>query len=312
MPVEGDHLARWFAATVRRTMLDDDVTTGGARALLALWRTTGDVRYRDGAERALGLLVDAQLASGAWPLVWRPAWKRYLWPTFEDLATINDDTTPSAVETVLSAAELLGRDDLRTAATRGGEFLLAVQAPPPRSGWAQQYDAQGRPAQGRRFEPPALASWESRYAIEALVALADATGDQRYCAAITRAITWLASSALRPGCWPRFRAVDSGEPIYIGSDGTRVASAALGRPGYDWVGDFGVSALLSRTQASQAPPRQSQRPAIPVSAQAMSRADPRVTHPRIRAPSSRAPRCCAPSSHRRPVRSANAQRRRRS
>ena len=36
MPVEGDHLARWFAATVRRTMLDDDVTTGGARALLAL------------------------------------------------------------------------------------------------------------------------------------------------------------------------------------------------------------------------------------------------------------------------------------
>jgi len=254
MPVEGDHLARWFAATVRRTMLDDDVTTGGARALLALWRTTSDVRYRDGAERALGLLVDAQLASGAWPLVWRPAWKRYLWPTFEDLATINDDTTPSAVETVLSAAELLGRDDLRTAATRGGEFLLAVQAPPPRSGWAQQYDAQGRPAQGRRFEPPALASWESRYAIEALVALADATGDQRYCAAITRAITWLASSALRPGCWPRFRAVDSGEPIYIGSDGTRVASAALGRPGYDWVGDFGVSALLSRygTHASVA------------------------------------------------------------
>ena len=189
-------------------MLDDDVTTGGARALLALWRTTGDVRYRDGAERALGLVVDAQLASGAWPLVWRPAWKRYLWPTFEDLATINDDTTPSAVETLLSAAELLGRDDLRTAATRGGEFLLAVQAPPPRSGWAQQYDAQGRPAQGRRFEPPALASSESRYAIEALVTLADATGDDRYCAAITRAITWLASSALRPGCWPRFRAVD--------------------------------------------------------------------------------------------------------
>jgi len=51
---------------------------------------------------------------------------------------------------------------------------------------------------------------------------------------------------LRPGCWPRFRAVDSGEPIYIGADGARVASAALGRPGYHWVGDFGVSALLAR------------------------------------------------------------------
>jgi hypothetical protein len=246
MPVEGDHLAVWFAATVRRTMLDDDVTTGGARALLALWRTTGDARYRAGAERALGLLVDAQLASGAWPLVWRPPWKRYLWPTFEDLATINDDTTPSAIETLLIAAEILGRDDLRVAAKRGGEWLVAVQAPPSRSGWAQQYDAQGRPAQGRRFEPPALASWESRYAIEALVALADATGDQRYCAAVARALTWLASSALRPGCWPRFRAVDSGEPVYIGSDGTRVATAALGRPGYNWVGDFGISALLSR------------------------------------------------------------------
>jgi len=68
MPVEGDHLARWFAATVRRTMLDDDVTTGGARALLALWRTTGDVRYRDGAERALGLLVDPASRSTSAPM----------------------------------------------------------------------------------------------------------------------------------------------------------------------------------------------------------------------------------------------------
>ncbi len=254
MPVEGDHLAAWFAATVRRTMLDDDVTTGGTRLLLALWRVTGDARYRAGAERALALLVDAQLDSGAWPLVWRPLWKRRLWPTFEDLATVNDDTTPAAIETLLIAADLLGRDDLRVAARRGGDWLLAVQAPPPNAGWAQQYDGDGRPARGRRFEPPALASWESRYAVDALVALVDATGERRYCAAAARALAWLASSALRPGCWPRFLAVDTNAPIYVGGDGTIVASAALARRGYDWTGDFGISALVDNAALTEPVP----------------------------------------------------------
>jgi len=115
-----------------------------------------------------------------------------------------------------------------------------------RSGRAAYLEGAARPAQGRRFEPPALASWESRYAVEALVALADATGDRRYCTSIDRALAWLASSPLRPGCWPRFCDVTTNAPIYIGSDGAMVATPELARPGYDWTGDFGISALLAR------------------------------------------------------------------
>ncbi|HEY2387647.1 MAG TPA: pectate lyase [Candidatus Binatia bacterium] len=245
MPVEGDHVAPWFRI-VHRTTLDDDVTTGATRVLLSLWRVTGAPRFRAGAERALELLRAAQLPSGAWPLVWRPWWKRAIWPTFEDLATINDDTTPAAIETLLLGADLLGRDDLREAARRGGEWLLVAQRATPSGAWAQQYDADGRPAQARRFEPPALASWESRYAVEALVALANATGDQRYCAATARALEWLAASALRPGCWARFYGLDSNRPIYIGPDGVPVSQAADARLGYDWTGDYGISTLLDR------------------------------------------------------------------
>ncbi len=245
MPVVGDHLARWFTI-VHRTTLDDDVTTGGARLLLGLWRVTGEARFRGGAERALGLLLTAQLPSGAWPLVWRPWWKRAIWPTFEDLATINDDTTPAAIETLLLGASLLGRADLRAAAEAGGEWLLTVQRASPQGAWAQQYDADGRPVRARRFEPPALASWESRYAVEALLALADATGDQRYCAATTRALEWLVASALRPGCWARFYGLASNQPIYVGPDGATVSRVGDARPGYDWTGDFGISTLLDR------------------------------------------------------------------
>ena len=245
MPVEGDHVASWFRI-VHRTTLDDDVTTGGARLLLKLWRVTGEPRFRAGAERALDLLRTAQLPSGAWPLVWRPWWKRALWSTFEDLATINDDTTPAAIETLLLGADLLDRDDLREAARRGGEWLLIAQRATPSGAWAQQYDADGHPAQARRFEPPALASWESRYAVEALIALANATGDQRYCVATARALQWLAASALRPGCWARFYGVDSNQPIYVGSDGVTVSQLADARLGYDWTGDFGISTLLDR------------------------------------------------------------------
>jgi len=245
MPVEDGEMSWWFKA-VHRTTLDDDVTTGGARLLLGLWRATGAPRFRAGAERALELLRTAQLPSGAWPLVWRPWWKRAVWPTFEDLATINDDATPAAIETLLLGADLLDRGDLRAAAERGGGWLLRVQGDTAHGGWAQQYDARDRPAPARRFEPPALASWESRYAIEALLALARETGDQRYCGAATRALEWLAASALRPGCWARFYGVESNQPIYVGADGAPVSAVAQARQGYDWVGDFGISTLLDR------------------------------------------------------------------
>jgi hypothetical protein len=261
-PMQGDELASWFALMVERASLDDDVTPGAIRFLLALWQATGERRYWFPALRGLELLKAAQLPSGAWPLVWRPGWKRAILSTFEDDATLNDGATTQAIVTLLEAGKVLDRADLVHAARRGGDWLITARHGPPYAGWAQQYDTTGRPATARRFEPPALASWESRYAIDALLALAAATGDRRYCRPIADAATWLHRSALAPGCWARYYDLETNEPVYVDDAGRRVASPADAHEPYDWRGDFGIGDLLRRLGVAhaKAPPRRAGHP----------------------------------------------------
>lgn len=247
LPVHGTATPWWFRwAADTRPMLDDDVTPGALRLLLELWSTTGDGRYREGAERALSLLERAQLPSGAWPLDARPSWLRRLRPHHEDAASLNDGATPLVLTTLLGAASLLDRPDLAERARRAGDWLVSVQAPAPRAGWAQQYDAGGRPVPARRFEPAALASWETRLASEALLALAEATGDRLYCERAAAAARWLDAARVSPACWARFYDLEDGTPLFVDADGSRVASSAEARPGYGWMGEFGIPWLLGR------------------------------------------------------------------
>jgi hypothetical protein len=245
MPVEDGRLVGWFGWVSPRVMLDDDVTPGAVRFLLALWEATGDARYRDAAVRGVDLLASAQLPSGAWPHVWRPRWMRLLRRSRDDVASLNDGTTPLSIDTLVAAAATLGRPELLRAARRGGRWLLEVQHGEPRAGWAQQYDADGKPTSARAFEPPALATWESRHAVEALETLARATGEPQWCDGARKAARWLADVALAPGCWARLLDLTTGQPLYLAADGARVPLAAA-RPGYDWTGDFGIQALLVR------------------------------------------------------------------
>ncbi|HXJ36667.1 MAG TPA: hypothetical protein VMS22_21735 [Candidatus Eisenbacteria bacterium] len=247
LPVYGDRTPWWFRATAGlRPMLDDDITPGATRFLLALWEVTGEPRYRAGAERGIDLLRRSQLASGAWPLDARPEWLRRAHPHYEDQPALNDGATPFAVTTLIAASATLGRPELLAIARRAGNWLVTVQGRPPAAAWAQQYDAAGRPSRARAFELPALATWETRHAIEALVALAAATGDRRYCAAASSAADWLARVRIGPACWARFHDLTTGAPIYVDGQGTRVATSVEARPGYSWMGDFGIPWLLAR------------------------------------------------------------------
>jgi hypothetical protein len=252
MPVHGDRLARWFRLLDCWTTLDDDVTPGATRFLLALWAATGDDRYRGGAERALALLVRAQLPGGGWPLTWRSRWLRYLSPSFEDLASMNDAATPGAVLALLDGARLLDRDDLIAAARRAGDWMMRTRARPPHAGWAQQYDHDDRPTSARRFEVGGLAAWETRAAVEALLALADATDDSRYCDSIPDAVRWLAGTTIAPHCWARFYDAITGRPFFVTSEGLRTDSLAAARGGYAWTGDFGIPRLLAEAAAAAA------------------------------------------------------------
>jgi hypothetical protein len=260
VPVHGTQPARWFTAIARWATLDDDVTSGAIRFLLALGEATGDPRYREAAERGLALLVAAQLPSGAWPLTWRPAWTRALRASFEDLASTNDAATSGPIHAVLAGARTLGRPDLLAAARRGAGWLAAAQAPAPQGGWAQQYGPTGAPAPGRRFEPAALASWESRLMVEAMLAVVEATGDTTLCPPVARAVDWLVASAITPGCWARFYAIGSNAPVYIGADGQPVPTPGAARRPYRWTGDYGIPGLLAalgvdaRAERSTPPP----------------------------------------------------------
>ena len=247
LPVDGADTPWWFrVATDGRPMLDDDVTPGAIRFLLELWALGGDVRHRAAAERGIQLVLDAQLESGAWPLDARPSWLRRVHPQYEDQPALNDGATPLTITTLVEAASMLGRPELLAAARRGGDWLVAVQSPSPHAGWAQQYTAAGRPASARQFELPALATWETRHAIESLLALGDATGDRHYCTSAVAAAHWLDRVRVGPTCWARFHDLDSGAPIFVDAGGRRVATSATARPGYDWTGEFGIPWILAR------------------------------------------------------------------
>ena len=235
----------WFRAIAHWATLDDDVTPGVVRFLLALFAQTGDATYRRGAERGLELLLAAQLPSGAWPLTWRPRWARALVPTFEDLASTNDAATAGPITALVAGSRVLDRPDLLVAARRGGEWLAQAQGAAPQAGWAQQFDPEERPAPGRRFELAAFASWESREMIDALLALADATGDAAFCAPVPKALGWLVRSALAPGCWARLYTPGTNAPLYVGADGQPVATPAEARRPYRWTGDYGIPGLLA-------------------------------------------------------------------
>jgi Pectic acid lyase len=244
MPVSGAHLLWWFRWLNQWTALDDDVTSGGARFLVALWETTGEARYRGAAERALDLLVDAQLPSGAWPLTWRPGWLVAMSPSFEDQASTNDGATAGPIESLLRGAAAFGRPEYLEAARRGGDWLLAAQGRAPNEAWAQQYAAAGTPSAGRSFEPPGYASWESREMVDALVALVRAGAGDIYCRAVPGAVAWFLRSAIAPGCWARLYALDDGSPLYVDREGRRVETPAGAKRPYKWTGDFGIPGLL--------------------------------------------------------------------
>jgi hypothetical protein len=259
MPVHGTRLAWWFRAIAHWATLDDDVTSGAVRLLLELADATGEPRYRDAAARGIALLLGAQLPDGGWPLTWRPSWIVWLNPSFEDLPSTNDAATAGPIAALLAGARHLGRPDLQDAARRGAGWIARAQGREPHAGWAQQYALDGRPAPGRRFEPAAWASWESRIMVDALLQVAAATGDRALCAPVARAVRWLVAAPVAPACWARLYDPESGRPLFIGRTAGRSARPprAGGRIGGSATTASRASSRASRstTTGARSPPR---------------------------------------------------------
>ncbi len=214
--------------------LDDNTTQA---ALLLLVRADRALAFKDeaihaAAEYGLKSILAAQYPNGGWPQRFEgppdPAkhpvkkaeypetWSRtHPVHDYRGYYTLNDGLFEDLLDVLFEAARVYGRDEYRQAAVRAGDFLILAQMPEPQPGWAQQYDAEMRPAWARRFEPPSVTGGESQGAMRVLMRIARETGDRKYLEPIPRALEYYRKSLLPDGRLARFYELRTNKPLYF-------------------------------------------------------------------------------------------------
>ena len=190
-----------------------------------------DEQIHQSAMFALDSLLAAQFACGGFPQVWRgsveehpilnASYPKYDWRTegrvknYWDYYTLNDNVCGYVAETLLVAQRVYEDDKYLAALKRLGDFLLRAQMPNPQPAWAQQYNYQMHPVWARKFEPPAISGDESQEAIETLLAICEATADEKYIATIPQALAYLERSLLSDGQVARYYELKTNKPLYM-------------------------------------------------------------------------------------------------
>ncbi len=220
------------------SQLDDDTSQAVIRLLSRLDAAMG---HTDPAlEEAVGYALDRMLANGQYanggfgqiwtddPVEARPVMQAHYYDgPYPDTYpggdywwhyTLNDAIPGTLTGALVAAYEVYGEQAWHDALIDLGGFLLLAQMPDPQPAWAQQYDAQMRPAWARRFEPPAVTGWESQDAMEALIAIAEFTGDPAWLTPVPEALAYLEQSLLVDGQLARFYELETNTPLYMTSD----------------------------------------------------------------------------------------------
>ena len=223
------------------TTFDDDTSQGALRFLMLLdMRLKGiekvDKTIREAIGYGLDRLIEAQYPNGAYPVgsdrkvadalttsAWRAhypsEWSRQYVKFAEPLFyAVNDQIIRDVIRAFLLAHRVYGREEDLATAMRAGDFLLAAQMPEPQRGWAQVYNRDLEPIWARKFEPPAVASWETSGAVQALLELYVYTGEDRYREGAGHGVAWLDRSRLADGQWARFYELETNRPLYMTSE----------------------------------------------------------------------------------------------
>lgn len=215
--------------------LDDDKTQSALLLLLELAHTpaaTNDPTLRHALDFGFEGLLTAQAPNGGWgqhftgpadpklPVVKASIpknWSR-TFPAvdYTPFYTLNDDNILNVVRLLIRAHELEQDGRFLDAARRAGDFLLLAQLPEPQPVWAQQYNFEMEPAWARKFEPPAACSLESLGAMNALLELWLATGEEKYIKPLPAALDWFERSRLegKGDRWARFYELGTNKPLY--------------------------------------------------------------------------------------------------
>ena len=239
---------------------------------------TGDMRYRDASLRGLEFILAQQIPRcGGWPHT-VPGSERY-----HPYVTLADEVTPGVLTTLRRAQDpgsvFAFLDDatrarVSDAVARGDACLLQLQVRQgdALTGWAGQYDNLTlQPAQGRKFELPAIVVQETVSALRYLMRIPQPSPE--VVAAIEGGVAWLrkvqlqglrletfeapaekfahhSSSADRrlvedaqaPQLWARFYDLKDNTVVLATREGERVATYSdiprERRTGYEWYGTW--------------------------------------------------------------------------
>lgn len=218
--------------------LDDNKTQSALRFLLELAHlepSKDDAKLQDALKFGLDSLLAAQAPNGGWPQMYAgpadsglPAdlkasyhenWPR-VFPKLDYTSyhTLNDGNIYQIVLLLARVHELTGEERFLDAIRRTGEFLLAAQLPEPHPAWAQQYSHDMKPAWARKFEPPAVSSLESKWALDTLREVWLATGEEQWLEPFESALKWLRSVKLEDGRWSRLYELGTNRPLYLVAD----------------------------------------------------------------------------------------------
>ena len=213
--------------------LDDDKSQSAIRFLIRLDQLLNfeNTRIHEAVSFALESLLKAQFANGGFPQGWQQpvepgtivnaSFPDYDWKTagrfknYWDFETLNDGLAGTVARTLLLAHSTYSDPRYRRSLEQLGEFLIRAQLPEPQPAWAQQYNHQLQPIWARRFEPPAVAGFESEDAIQTLMFIAESTGDQKYLKPIPAALAWIRRSLLPDGRLARFYELRTNRPLYF-------------------------------------------------------------------------------------------------
>ncbi len=217
--------------------LDDGQTQAALNLLMRVDRAL-DFRHdtiHQAARFGLQSLLEAQFPNGAFPQVWdepvppRPIltarYPRGDWKTegrikdYWNHYTLNDNLAGDVAETLILAHRIYGEKRFRVALEKLGGFLILSRMPEPQPGWCQQYNAQMVPIWGRKFEPPAIAGWESQDVLETLIRIHHHTADQKYLEPIPEALDYFTEQCLLPdGEIARYYEFHTNRPLYMNRD----------------------------------------------------------------------------------------------
>lgn len=203
-----------------------------------------------GALRALDALLQAQFPNGGFPQVWdspspdqpvlEARYPDYDWRTggrvknYWDYYTLNDGLAGDVAGALIAAHEVYGDARCENALRKLGGFLILAQMPDPQPGWCQQYNYGMIPIWARKFEPPAIAGWESQDVMRTLIRIARYTGEEKYLEPIPRALAYFEPLVGPDGRIPRYFELKTNRPLFMNQKYEIVYDPSAAPSHYGW------------------------------------------------------------------------------